>query len=151
METKDITQPYNEAMDMLNKYGYRPSTRIDELVRWFECDTPNPDIGLEAVIKNRYLVAHELIEIDEVKRKGLKLTKDVILKNPTKVDAAHLRAAEIEIEIAERERDYSHIKQRYRHIKGWSEEPNMPESLRAQYADFYRHVTDILRKAAGNP
>ena len=151
MELSDITQPYNEAMDILKRHGFHPSTRKEELVTWFECDTPNPDIGLDIVMRNRYLLVHELVEIDEVKRKGLKLTKDVIIKNPAIVDAAHLRAAEVEIEIAEKERDYSHIQWRYSHIKGWSEDPNVPESLRAEYTDFYRHVAGILRKAARNP
>lgn len=54
-------------------------------------------------------MVHEVVEIAELKRMGLEI-KDVIVKNVEQVCEAHLRAIEVEMEIAGVMGDDEHIR-----------------------------------------
>ncbi len=45
-------------------------------------------------------MVHELVEIDEVRRMGLRITKDVIVRNMVRTNDAHLKAARVEFDHA---------------------------------------------------
>ena len=88
------------------------------------------------MIRNPLFVAHELVEIDNVKEMGLALTKDVIVKNMKKVDDAHLKAAQIEIQLAISMNKTQHIKDRIKDIQSWIKDSSVVEENKKEYREL---------------
>lgn len=80
---------------------------------------------------------------------GLKLTKDVILANMDTIYEVHLKAAEIELELAYRAEDLHHIRNRSQDIMKWLEDPLLPTPLKETCEKLYKNVNKYLRKAGG--
>ncbi len=132
------------ARRMLAGIGYTCEAGVDDLVSWFEADTVyDQDYGLDKVVRVPLLVVHELVEIENVKRMGLKLTKDVILKNPETVDTAHMRATEVELEVALSIADVDHVRSRLENIASWIEDPSVSDAHKGEL----RAIRDKVRKA----
>lgn len=130
---EDIDAAVDKAKDLLLECGLSVDTTTDELIDWFATELPQADIELGEVVLNPLLVVHELVEIDEMLKMGFVLTKDVIIKNPDKVDDAHLIAAKIEMKIARDIGAAEHIRDRIKDIERWCGEKALPESRRAEY------------------
>ena len=138
---EEIKQIVEHGCKILMNYGYKCNVSAEELVTYFEADTYEEDlITLDDVLKNQLLVIHELVEITELKKRGLKITKDVIVKNYELVYEAHLIATEIELEIASLNGNIGHIKNRLLHIQSWLEGPNLPKHL-------FKKCKQLLEKA----
>lgn len=90
------------------------------------------------------IVAHELAEIENVKRMGLALTKDVIVNNLEKVDDAHMVATEAELRIAIAPRDVKHIRNRLENIKMWSEDSTVTSENKEKYRELYSKIVRVL-------
>jgi hypothetical protein len=134
-----ISKAVDDARQLLKDHGYICQTTEEDLVRWFEADTPfDENFGLDKVIGIPLLVIHELVEIENVKKMGLALTKDVIVKNLEKVDDAHLVATQVELRIAASVGDIDHLRSRLGNIRMWIEEP----SVTAENKERYRHLYD---------
>lgn len=67
---------------LLDDHGIECSTTAEDLIAWFQADAPYPDFGVDEMLEMPLIVAHELVKIHEVKKMGLKLTNEAILKNP---------------------------------------------------------------------
>jgi len=121
----------------------------EDLVQWFEADTPyDQDFGLEEAIAIPLIVVHELVEIENVKQMGLRLTKDVIINNLNKVDDAHLKATEIELELAESTKNVEHIRDRLKDIKAWIKDPSVTPENKESYRKLHAtHVRTLKRFA----
>lgn len=126
----------DEAKALLSQHGITCSVSLGDLKDYFEADTPYPDSSLDEVLSNRFLVVHELVEIDEVKRMGLQITKDVIVKHLNEVDDAHLKATRIELMLAAEQRDIEHLKSRYQDIQRWSVDPTVTEENKRLYVEL---------------
>lgn len=135
---------FSDAQALLAKAGVHTDTTLDDLRRWFLTDTPYPDIGLDQVLENRLLLVHEIVEINEVKKMGLGLGKDVIIKHNDPVYEAHLKAAEVEIELAIALKDNSHIRYRLDHIKSWCKDPLLPKRLRHRCQTLYEKARSAV-------
>lgn len=134
-----------EARKLLQSHGYDCRTTPDDLRLWFEAETPfDEDFGLDEVLGNPLIVVHELVEIENVKRLGLSLTKDVIVKNLEKVDDAHMVATEAELRIAIALRDVEHIRSRLENIKMWSEDPTVTPENKRKYRELYSEIVRAL-------
>ena len=130
----------------LRKFGFECSATVGDLRRWFSADTAYPDVSLREVLDHPLLVVHELVEIDEVKRQGLQLTKDVIVAHPDEVDAAHVRATEVEVRIAAALGNRRHLASRAKDIARWIDDPIVPREHRTRY----RHLlADTRRRLQG--
>jgi hypothetical protein len=143
-EYENVTKKVEKAKETLKEHGYTCKVLAEELIRWFETDTIVDDIGLDEVLKEPFLVIHELVEIGEVNRMGLKITKDVIIKNPEKIERAHLKAAEVEFEIAEKLGDYNHLEKRLKHVKAWCNDPTVPPEYKEKYRELYNKTERII-------
>lgn len=140
----DIVGPVERAKELLRHHGYDCKVSADDMSKWFRTNTRHADIGLEAVLRNSLLVVHEVVEIDAVKRMGMSLAKDVIVRNPERTAEAHLMAAEVELEVAVATEDYGHIANRLHDMKAWCLDPSMPRRLRHAYSELCAKATRIL-------
>ena len=121
-----------KVLEKLRAAGYECNVDLDELLLYLNAETPYPDIPLEDIIGNELLLAHEVVEVCELKRMGLKVTRDVIVKHHDKVYEAHLKAAEIEFKLAEMMGRKDHIKARLRDVEDWCEDPLLPSHLKPE-------------------
>ncbi len=76
---------------------------------------------------------HELVEIDEMLKLGVEMTKEAIAKHPDKVGAAHLRAARAELMVAKAVGATDHIRERCADLETWCMDKTMPESRREEF------------------
>ena len=83
------------------------------------------------------LVAHELVELGEVKQMGLPIVKDVIPKNLQRIYEAHLNAFEVEMSLATQMNEWGHIRTRLKDIETWIEDPLLPRKLRPRCKMLY--------------
>lgn len=67
------------------------------------------------------------------------------MKHHDPVYEAHLKAAEVELEIAIGLKDYGHIKHRLAHIKNWCEDPLLPKRLRHRCLRLYEKAGSATR------
>jgi hypothetical protein len=141
----DIENALQSAMLALAKLGKTCEVSAEDIAKWFEADTLYPDITLDEVLKDPWLVVHEIVEIDAVKKAGLVLTKDVIITHLAEVDRAHYEAAMIELKIAAKNKDATHLMDRIPDIRNWSKDPHVLPEMRARYARLCSETEQALR------
>ncbi|MCU0852220.1 MAG: hypothetical protein MUC90_03040 [Thermoplasmata archaeon] len=94
----EVEAAVDSAKEMLSESGVDLDVTADQLWEYFETDLPVPDISLGEVILNPLLVVHELVEIDEVLKMGLRIgniekwTVDKTLSEGRKADYRRLLA-----------------------------------------------------------
>jgi hypothetical protein len=105
-------------------------------------------ITLEEVLGNDYLLIHEVVEVNELKKMGRTIDTRVIVDSPKSIIyAAHFRALEKELEYALRMKDYAWVKSRIGLQKIVLEnDPHLPEEMKpkakAILEKFIRAVRD---------
>src|SRR5512137_753491 len=145
METREEIQgAVEKAKQLLLECGIDTDVTTDDLIQWFETEIPIPDISLGEVILDPLLVVHELVEIDEILKMGLEITKDVIIKNPKKVDDAHLKAAIVEAKIASSIGAVEHLRERVKEMEKWCVDETLPESRRVEYRHLMMDTKCLL-------
>ncbi len=141
----ELDRAVAEAKRLLSEHGYECQATAGDMILWFQADTPyDEDFGLDKVITRPLIVVHELVEIDNVKRMGIALTKNAIVDNIEKVDNAHLKAAEVELQIATFMGEAEHLRWRLEHIRMWSEDPSVTPSNRAKYKELLAKVAKTI-------
>lgn len=138
-----------EGLELLESHGHECDVSPADFCLWFRADTPYPDISMDEVLQNPLLVVHELVEIDEVKRLGLALTKDAIISNLELVDKAHLKAAEVEMKIATAMKETAHLADRLRDIRAWSQDSLTEPDMRKRYEHLAEEVSRALAQLNG--
>lgn len=141
----DTDEALHSAEKMLAEQGIHFEVSADELGIWCTADTPWPDMPLDVLMLRPLLVAHELVEISEIKKMGLKITKSVIIENPARVYEAHLKAFEVELMLARRQGDWRHIGQRILDAQKWMADPLLPTSLKPRCQALIEEAQKSLR------
>lgn len=139
------TRAIEKGTNLLRRHGYDYPISADDLRRYAEADTFYPSaITWEEILEDELIVAHEIVEVAELKDMGLKIRKDVLLKNVNEVYEAHLKAAQVEVELAKKMRDYDHIQRRAKAFQSWTEDPLVPPELEDQYEQLYAKVNQVI-------
>ena len=147
-----IKDAVENARALLRGIGYECGTTMDELELWFQADTPyDQGVDLDFIVKVPLLVAHELVEIEKVKAMGLRLTKDVIVKNMEKVDDAHLEATKVEMALALSMRDVRHLNERMGDLRMWLEDPSVTAENKRRYAALREDTLQALAVMESEP
>lgn len=133
---QEVSAAVEQARQLLEKYGYQFPASTRELLTWLTADTPYPNPPIESVLKNPYLVIHEIVEITEAKGAGLTLARDVIVKNMQTVSDAHLVAAVVEFDVAAKDGAVDHLRARYADLQSWCEDPLLTPNQRVRYEEF---------------
>lgn len=128
-----------KLLDELSELGYQCDVNVNEILTYLNAETPYQDLSPEVIMKNELLILHELAEICELKKMGLKITRDVIIKHHDKVYEAHLKATEVEFEMAKLKKQLNHIKMRLRDVKNWCEDPQLPHELKPRCKELFEY------------
>jgi len=152
---EEIQAAVDKAKELLLDSGIDIDATAEDLIEWLETELPILDIALGDVLIDPLLVVHELVEIDELLKVGLTLAKDVIKKNPEKVDDAHLKAAAIEMKIAHSIGAAEHLRARIKDMESWCVDKALSESRRAEYGGLLKtakyYLSDLERKQPRGP
>lgn len=132
------------AKETLRTHGHPCEISPDQVRAWLSTDTPYPNPPNEEVMRDPYLLIHEIVEIDEVLKMGLRITKDVIVKNLDAVEEAHLRAATVELGVALDLGAFDHVRGRLDDVRAWSEDPMVSQRHERQYARLYAETRKAL-------
>jgi hypothetical protein len=141
----EVSKAFRYAKVMLRSQRIPFDVSAREFRAWLEADTPWPDMSLDTLLSRPLLVAHELVEIDTVKKMGLRITKSVIVDNPDMVYEAHLKAFEVELLLAKRRRNWSHIGERIEDVQNWIDDPLLPQKLKPKCRALREDAQEALR------
>jgi hypothetical protein len=141
---EEVQAAVDKAKELMLDCGLDVDATAEDLIEWFDTELPIPDIALDDVVIDPLLVVHELVEIDEMLKMGLTLAKDIIKKNPEKVDDAHLKAAAVEMKIAHSIGAAEHLRDRINDIEGWCVDKALSESRRADYRRLLTTTKNFL-------
>ena len=151
----EIQAAVDKAKELILDCGLDVDATTEDLIEWFDTELPIPDIALDDIVIDPLLVVHELVEIDEVLKMGLTLAKDIIKKNPEKVEDAHLKAAAIEMKIAHSIGAAEHLRDRIKDMESWCVDKALSESCRADYRRLLttteNYLSDLERKLPLEP
>jgi hypothetical protein len=101
------------------------------------------------VLGNEYLMVHELVEINELKKIGRNIDKRVIVDSPkTVIYDVHFTAMETELNYALNKKDYFWIKIRLRDHKEsvLDNDPNLPEESRSRAKTLFEKFSKSLAR-----
>jgi hypothetical protein len=140
----EVEKAVENAKEMLSECGIDLEVTADQLWEYFETDLPVPDIELGDVIVNPFLVVHELVEIDEIVRMGLAITKDVVMKHPDEIDRAHLKAARVELMVAKACAAEEHTRALVGAIERWCVDEAVTQSRREEYRKLLSEAREAL-------
>lgn len=102
-------------------------------------------VTLEDIVRNRYLLLHEVVEVSELKKNGIPVDENTVTTcSPRILYQAHLTAAEYELKYALEEKDYRWVKVRLADLVEWLKDENMPSRLawrcRSMIERYSRHL-----------
>ena len=146
MEKSEIAKLLSSVKSALMSQGYVCSVSADDFQSWFETGAPH-GAGIDEVLKNPLLIVHSLVEINEAKKMGVTIAKDMIIGNPEKIDEAHIIAAEMELDFAMARCEYAHIKKRMNDFKAWCEDNRIAEKLKDRYKKHYEKAFAYVSRA----
>lgn len=132
---------------LLERHGFPQRGTAAELEAWLRTDTPYPNPDPGDLLDSPCLVVHEIVEIEAVKRRGLRITKDVIVRNMVVVNDAHLEAAEVELRVAAVGGHRDYVQDRFADLAAWCADPELTATQRLAYERFRDRVAAWLRTA----
>lgn len=132
--------------ELSKKLGREFNVSSEELYTYLTAETYEDDkYTPEEVLPNEYLLLHELVEIECLKRRGLEVTSDVIVKNPETIYECHLRALEEELKFALKEGDVEWIKKRLKDAESYLDDEYLPKKLRDRIIDLLGRFSYIFK------
>ena len=110
-----------------------------ELIAYFEGDAPSGDVTtLQDILNSKWLLIHELVEINELKKKGLEISSKLLFTHAESVFETHLIATEWELKLANEKKDADWIKRRLKDIETWLEDPTLSMRLKEKCINLLR-------------
>ncbi len=128
---KEIADRIREAERILSERGY-DYERVEprEFFDYLTGPTATGDkTTLREVLDSRYLMVHELVEMSELKKRGIPLRKDTVTTFHPAVYEVHMTAFDFELSLARDEGDRGWVEQRVRLVDSWLEDELMPPHL----------------------
>jgi len=127
-----INARIKEATRILKQLGYE-SQHISskEFYDYMTGETPTGDvITLNDVLDNEFLMVHEVVEISELKKKGIHISKQTVMEfYPRTTYEVHFTATEYELTYALNKKDQAWLKLRMSHAKDWLRDKDLPKEL----------------------
>jgi len=147
---KRIVLRLREATAELKAIGYK-SRRISpkEFHNYMTGGTPTGDtITILDVLDNKFLMIHEVVEISELKKLGIPINEDTVMRGyPSPICETHYTATVREFDYALRKRNYDWLKVRMKHAKSWLEDPDTPQHLVPKLEALIKKFSWVLKSS----
>ena len=137
----EIEKKVEETTILLGELGYDAEKMTPrEFHEYMTGETFSGDkTTIKDVIDSEYLMVHEVVEITELKKRGIPIDKRTLVDSPkTVIYDAHLSAMEFELGYALRKGDLDWLRIRLGHHKNvLDDDPFLPESMRPRALAIY--------------
>lgn len=115
-----------------------------ELLAYFDGPAPSGDeTTLEDVLNNRWLLVHELVEISELKKMGLRISAQLLWDHEEEVDLAHMTATEYELQLAHQAGDNNWVSRRLQGVYGWMQDESTVEVLKERCRQLLSRFSEL--------
>ena len=137
-----------ETLGTLHERGHEcRSIYPKEFYDYLTGETPTGDTTtIIDVLDNDYLMIHEVVEIDELKKMGIQINNRTVMDFFSKVLEAHYAATEYEFEYALRKKDYGWLEARVRLAESWLEDDALPSHLASRCKAMIERFSAALGK-----
>lgn len=147
--SSEIEKKIETTKRALRSIGYVVKVSVQEFCDYMTGEIFSEDTTtLEDVLGNEYLLVHELVEINELKKMGRTINKRVIVDSPkTVIYDAHLTAIETELNYALHKKDYFWVKIRLRQHKEsvLENDPNLPKEMRPRAETIFEKFLKVIQ------
>ena len=133
-------------MRELRRLGYEPEPVLEsELRDYMAGETPTGDaVTLEEVLENDYLLVHEVVEVSELKKMGVPVDRETVMRHYPEVYRAHLTALEYELRYALSRGDHDWLRRRLPLVS--VEEPYLPRRFSCLKRDLAPLCESVRRR-----
>ncbi|MEM2850111.1 MAG: hypothetical protein QXI36_07555 [Candidatus Bathyarchaeia archaeon] len=121
-----------EAVEIVRSLGYEcEDISPREFYDYMTGETVSGDrITLKEVLHSDFLILHEVVEMSELKKKGITIDdKTVVNCHPETIYEAHFTAVKYEVKHALNKGDLAYVEMRLKHVREWLDDENIPEKL----------------------
>jgi hypothetical protein len=151
----EIAVKMGEVIKILKGFSYNPEEiSPKEFYEYMTGETPTGDIiTLEDVLRNEFLMVHEVVEISELKKMGVPINKQTVVRFYPKVYEAHLTALDYELTHAINEGNYEWLKPRFKNFEAQLNDPFLPPEfkyLKQKLAPKVKHLEKKFLKYLKN-
>ncbi len=131
----EVEKAIKQNIDLLQEAGIAvDDVSSNEVVEYFSGETPTGDkTTLYDIIRNKWLLLHEIVELKRLKDIGHKITSNLIWDNYYDVLSAHVFATKQEFRIALKHDAKEWVSERVVMISTWLEGPGLPEIIRDEF------------------
>jgi hypothetical protein len=143
----EISLRLKRAIEIAKSLGYDcEDVSPREFYSYMTGETLSGDrITLEEVLRSDFLTLHEVIEISELKKKGIPINEVTTVNCPLKTTyEAHMTAVEYEIKYALKREDPTYVKLRLMHMRKWLEDENIPKELTPKLKLMVEKLSNLL-------
>jgi len=143
----EISLRLKRAIEIAKSLGYDcEDVSSREFYSYMTGETVSGDrITLEEVLRSDFLTLHEVIEISELKKKGIPINEVTTVNCPLKTTyEAHMTAVEYEIKYALKREDLAYVKLRLAHMREWLEDENIPKELTPKLKLMVEKLSNLL-------
>jgi len=149
-----INARIKEATTILKQLGYKSEDiSPKEFYDYMTGETPTGDvITLNDVLNNEFLMVHEVVEISELKKKGIPIDKQTVMVFYPEVYEAHFTAMDYELTYALNQRNYEWFNRRFVSPEDFSsqlDDPYLPQEfnyLRQKLAPQCKSIVEKFSK-----
>ncbi|MEM3442989.1 MAG: HAD-IA family hydrolase, partial [Candidatus Bathyarchaeia archaeon] len=127
----EIAVKIKETVRILKRLGYNcESISPKEFYDYMTGETPTGDtITLEDVLKNEFLLVHEVVEISELKKMNVPINKQTIMNFYPNVYEAHFTALDYELTFALGQGNFEWVKMRLKNFESQLDDPYLPQEF----------------------
>jgi hypothetical protein len=143
----EISLRLKRAIEIAKSLGYDcEDVSPREFYSYMTGETVSGDrITLEEVLRSDFLTLHEVIEISELKKKGIPINEVTTVNCPLKTTyEAHMTAVEYEIKYALKREDLAYVKLRLMHMREWLKDENIPKELTPKLKSMVEKLSNLL-------
>lgn len=144
-----IFHKLKEATAKLKELGYKSQPICPrEFYDYMTGEPPTGDtITIADVLDNEFLMIHEVVEISELKKRGVPINKQTVTVTfPNSSYDTHYTATECELDYALSKKNYTWVKTRLAQAKDWLQDENLPHFLTPQYKALIQKFSKALEK-----
>ena len=145
---KGIIEKLEETGKLLKKFEYEAQPISPrEFYDYMTGDTPTGDITtIVDVLGSQFLMIHEVVEISELKKGGVIIDENTVMKLFPSIYEQHLTATEYEMKYALHKKDYEWLELRLNHAKSWLEDAHMPQHVIPRCKAIIKKISEALDK-----
>jgi hypothetical protein len=124
---------------------YTETVTPNDIIAYFDGEAPSGDTtALEDVVRQRWLMIHETVEVSELKRRQLQVSASTLRDHPYEVHQCHLIATRTEFRLARQENDSKWLRMRVPLIRTWLNDEGLTDEMRAIYLGLEREFEEYL-------